>query len=246
MGMKTIEITWNVTLDKLHQLLVKRVGGWWSDTLSLTVDGAQLLSVPAGGMSSSRGIHRFVLDQRQLEFRWVWGSSGDPEALVLLEGETVLASNGTPEAVSRTTRPSFSTRSRKGLIGLLVTLGVLAAVGTGGYYVLDFALRQQGRSMKELMTAAHFEVTKKEGAATYVGLLDYAFEIKATVLNKTSETRTAKVIAKILDRRNRSVIMSKSQDVAIEGRATKIVTFIFDEATEGQASIYTYEVSVEE
>jgi S1-C subfamily serine protease len=127
MGMKPIEIVWTINVGHQHQIILKRTAGHFTDTLSLLVDGQQILSAPAGGFSSNRGRHQFKLDEHQLELRWIWGSmTGDPEVLVLMDGETTLASSGTPEGIARAANSKF--RTRPTAITDLQAAGIVSAV----------------------------------------------------------------------------------------------------------------------
>lgn len=130
MGMKPIEFTWTINVAKPHQVIVRRVAGKLSDTLSVTVDGTQVLSVPSGGFSASRGRHQFTIDDSQLELRWIWsGMTGDPAAIVLMEKEKILASSGTPEAIAKASSAEFSSSRPMAMILTIAAVAMLGAVG---------------------------------------------------------------------------------------------------------------------
>jgi len=119
MGTQPIDVTWNITVDKPHQITVHRIGGVFSDTLKLTTDGQQILSIPAGGMMHPCGKHRFNIDNKQIELRWIWSVSGDPAALVILDGSTLLGSFGSADSISMISSDNFKGPTEVSLFNII-------------------------------------------------------------------------------------------------------------------------------
>jgi len=148
MGMKPVEILWTVNVVKQHQVTVKRTAGSFTDTLSVTVDGQQVYSGPAGGFSANRGRHQFMLDERPVELRWVWSDmTGDPAALVLMQGETVLASSGTPEQIARASSPDFQTGGFRGwAVGAIIAVLLVVLSGVA---LWSFVLKSTVKAIED-------------------------------------------------------------------------------------------------
>jgi hypothetical protein len=95
MGTHLIEFSWNVVLKTPHKIVVSRVGGLFSDTLEVKLDGNTIMSRVAGGFLTQVGKQQFWVDDNQLELRWKYNfSNGDPESIILIAGNNVIAQYG--------------------------------------------------------------------------------------------------------------------------------------------------------
>lgn len=111
-----------------HDVEVRARSSLLRSELSVAVDGVVALAVPGGGRTRRRGGHSFEAAGAHLELRWV-GSvvTGAPRALVLLEGQRVLAAFGDAPAVRDAASPGFHAegRSRATLVATTVLLTAL-------------------------------------------------------------------------------------------------------------------------
>src|SRR5205809_8057222 len=89
MGTKEIQLNWGVTIgSNEHLLIVRRKGGWVTDTLTLDLDSKQVFTAPVGAAAGNEGHYSFRVDGREFSLAWKWSKlTGDPESLPAPEGD---------------------------------------------------------------------------------------------------------------------------------------------------------------
>jgi len=199
--MKRIDIRWPISLDGTsHEVRLVRVGGFFTDSLQVMVDGAEAADLPAGGFTAPTGAHRFAVGDHEVEVRWIWSTlSGDPKVLLLLDPATkaVLASTGDPAAVSRLAEHVPEGRARWLLIqggcgcATVVLLLVLLLVGA----LLWGRLSGSNDMSLEvpLLHEPRFERVRMDSDESCSTLFDYCIRVTCTVANRGNAVGTRTV-----------------------------------------------------
>jgi hypothetical protein len=95
MGMAKIELKWPIGVGgQESQLVVRRESGWFTDKLTLELDGDPIFTSPAGGFSAETGSHCFRVRGVEFTLLWKWSISGDPKYIVLRSGDQLTYSYG--------------------------------------------------------------------------------------------------------------------------------------------------------
>jgi hypothetical protein len=114
MGFHTIQFTWNITVKEPHKITVTRIAHIWTDTLEVALDGKTVASRTVNTLSMwgfFRGNQELSIDDRLMEIWWKFdGHKADPESIVLIDENKIIAQYGSRSAarsitVSEAIRP---------------------------------------------------------------------------------------------------------------------------------------------
>lgn len=103
MGFKTIDYVTSFELRQPHTFALKRLGGFFTDTLEVKIDDQQVLLTQVGAIDAMvQHSHAFVVDDRPVELLWRWSPfTGNPRYIVLKSERELLATYGNKNALAK-------------------------------------------------------------------------------------------------------------------------------------------------
>ena len=100
-GRRQTDISWQVTFQKEHCIVVSRARSIFRDKIHVLLDRQEIFVGTMGGFPWHRGSCSFDVDDKKVEVKWLCNQlTGNPKSIVLVEGGSVLRQFGTQEAAS--------------------------------------------------------------------------------------------------------------------------------------------------